>query len=496
MGLKRFIKKIRRRIKKIIPKEIRPAVPFIAAAINPAMFGANMAAFSANNPLMYKALIAAGTKAATDDEAKLKDIARTGILAAAPDAISGGLTKGGDALIAKGLPQMTDKGSALIKAGQALKGGARSVKGLGALKTVGAQTAVDQAVKLKEINDAEIEKYERELAEQGIFDKKARRDAIFKIYTGAGYSNEYVDSVLDKYGYAEGGVVSLKRLFENIEENPEMIAMSMKGGMDKYFKMLEELARKNKEKRKEKAYGGRVGYFLGGKTDKIDPRAASFVATMTDQFVANGMSYEEARDAALNIAREEFPDDQSEDIQDYVDMGAKGFQQAFGVESLLGPNIQEPKRIIPGFADGGMTKEDINEAIEDLLGQQEQQKKATPGEDFRRQFEDFMRERQNMQRQRDMQRNMEDFIRMLESQQPIEVAEGGVINTEKAMEMDMRGGGFIPVGSKEKADDVPARLSKNEFVMTADAVRGAGGGSVNQGAKRMYDMMNKFEAMA
>ena len=379
----------------------------------------------------------------------------------------------------------------------ALRSGARTgseaVKGLGALKTVGAQTAVDQAVKLKEINDAEIEKYERELAEQGIFDKKARRDAIFKIYTGAGYSNEYVDSVLDKYGYAEGGVVSLKRLFENMEENPEMIAMSMKGGMDKYFKMLEELARKNKDKRKEKAYGGRVGYFLGGKTDKIDPRAASFVATMTDQFVANGMSYEEARDAALNIAREEFPDDQSEDIQDYVDMGAKGFQQAFGVESLLGPNIQEPKRIIPGFADGGMTKEDINEAIEDLI---DQQRKATPGEDFRRQFEDFMRERQDMQRQRDMQRNMEDFLRMLESQQPIEVAEGGVINTEKAMEMDMRGGGFIPVGSKEKADDVPARLSKNEFVMTADAVRGAGGGSVNQGAKRMYDMMNKFETMA
>ena len=477
MGLKRFIKKVRRTIKKIIPKEIRPAVPFIAAAINPAMFGANMAAFSANNPLMYKALIAAGTKAASDDEAKLKDIARTGILAAAPDAISGGLTKGGDALIAKGLPQMTDKGSALIKAGQALKGGARSVEGLGALKTVGAQTAVDQAVKLKEINDAEIEKYERELAEQGIFDKKARRDAIFKIYTGAGYSNEYVDSVLDKYGYAEGGVVSLKRLFENMEENPEMIAMSMKGFGEKYLKRLEELKKKKKEK---KAYGGRVGLKKGG-----DPRNAVLVASLLDK----GYDLQEA----LDLVEQEFPEDRSEDIQDYIDMGAEGFRQAFGVESLLGPNIQEPRRIIPGFADGGMTKKDINEAIEDLI---DQQRKATPGEDFRRQFEDFMRERQDMQRQRDMQRNMEDFLRMLESQQPIEVAEGGVINTEKAMEMDMRGGGFIPVGSKEKADDVPARLSKNEFVMTADAVRGAGGGSVNQGAKRMYDMMNKFEAMA
>jgi hypothetical protein len=65
----------------------------------------------------------------------------------------------------------------------------------------------------------------------------------------------------------------------------------------------------------------------------------------------------------------------------------------------------------------------------------------------------------------------------------------------QGMEMDYRGGGFIPMGSKERADDVPARVSKNEFVMTADAVRAAGGGSVNQGAKKMY-LMNNLEAKA
>ena len=63
-------------------------------------------------------------------------------------------------------------------------------------------------------------------------------------------------------------------------------------------------------------------------------------------------------------------------------------------------------------------------------------------------------------------------------------------------EMDLRGGGFVPMGKKERADDVPARLSKNEFVMTADAVRAAGGGSVNKGAQRMYDIMNQLEARA
>jgi len=76
-------------------------------------------------------------------------------------------------------------------------------------------------------------------------------------------------------------------------------------------------------------------------------------------------------------------------------------------------------------------------------------------------------------------------------------AEGGIMDLKMGgmpAEMDLRGGGFVPIGAKEKADDVPARLSKNEFVMTADAVRAAGGGSVNKGAKKMYDLMNKLEA--
>ena len=63
------------------------------------------------------------------------------------------------------------------------------------------------------------------------------------------------------------------------------------------------------------------------------------------------------------------------------------------------------------------------------------------------------------------------------------------------IEADMRyTGGFMPYGAVEKADDVPARLSKNEFVFTADAVRAAGGGSVQKGAKRMYDTMKKLES--
>jgi hypothetical protein len=66
--------------------------------------------------------------------------------------------------------------------------------------------------------------------------------------------------------------------------------------------------------------------------------------------------------------------------------------------------------------------------------------------------------------------------------------------TPPGMELDLRVGGFIPIGKAEKADDVKARVSKNEFVFTADAVKAAGGGSVNEGAKRMYDTMKRLES--
>jgi len=72
----------------------------------------------------------------------------------------------------------------------------------------------------------------------------------------------------------------------------------------------------------------------------------------------------------------------------------------------------------------------------------------------------------------------------------------GIMRANKAgtIERDYREtGGFVPVGIKEKADDVPAMLSKNEFVMTADAVRGMGGGNIEKGAQRLYDQMKTME---
>ena len=74
------------------------------------------------------------------------------------------------------------------------------------------------------------------------------------------------------------------------------------------------------------------------------------------------------------------------------------------------------------------------------------------------------------------------------SEVPVRNNQGGIT------ELDYRNtGGFVPVGIKEKADDVPAMLSKNEFVMTADAVRGIGNGDVETGAQKLYNIMKQAE---
>ena len=71
--------------------------------------------------------------------------------------------------------------------------------------------------------------------------------------------------------------------------------------------------------------------------------------------------------------------------------------------------------------------------------------------------------------------------------------EGGIMDLG-GMEKDFRNtGGFVDIGEYEKKDDVPARLSVNEFVMTADAVRGMGDGDINLGAKRMENLMSAME---
>jgi len=137
-------------------------------------------------------------------------------------------------------------------------------------------------------------------------------------------------------------------------------------------------------------------------------------------------------------------------------------------------------------------------------------------------FEKFMMRRSEDMSERQKEELRKQFEMYMRSKDPtVEAAKGGRIgyalgdtasdnamqaagieglpirqNPKGVKELDLREtGGFIPpVGIKEKEDDIPAMLSNNEFVFTADAVRGMGNGDVDVGAQRMYDMMKSLEA--
>jgi len=118
-------------------------------------------------------------------------------------------------------------------------------------------------------------------------------------------------------------------------------------------------------------------------------------------------------------------------------------------------------------------------------------------------FEEYFQGKQKFMKEQsleDMIREYEEYLERMSMKRDM-VAKGGIMdvpvrtNSEGVKELDYRKtGGFVPIGVKEKADDVPAMLSKNEFVFTADAVRGAGDGSIKKGAQRMYNTMKKLES--
>ena len=158
-----------------------------------------------------------------------------------------------------------------------------------------------------------------------------------EISIGAGYDEDEVNSMLDKYGYADGGKVK-----------PEMMKMSMQSFGKEYLEYLKEKAKKRKEK---KADGGRVGLFFGGEA-KIDPRAAPLIKSLTETFIEDGMDPEEALEKATGMARRNFEEEfDAGEFSSNLQSGVAGLEAAFG--QPLGGRRPEPMRIIPGFAEGG-----------------------------------------------------------------------------------------------------------------------------------------------
>jgi hypothetical protein len=467
------------------------------------------------------------------------------------------------------------------------------------------------AEKLKEINEDELRKYNEQLRERGVTDKIGRRKGIYDIYasiededdsgTYRVYSDDYINSILDKYGYKKGGGV----------EKPKPIELPQ----DPFSELIEEFIKDQKrqeEIRKQyKANGGRIGFEEGGEVAALAAEVKRLQSENAELKSKSGLR----------------------ETREGIDYATKGFEQAFG-SPLMG-QVPSPQRIIPGFAKGGiasletvamqpnenentqmassdayvklveyfeslgydydaaselayeafksggntggmpggfaeggkvmvashsgnddlaeqlfeeflemgMTPNQAAAAVRDYLnsskmGMAEGGKvmvASHSGNDSLSEqlFEEFlgmgMTPDQAAAAVRDYfnssRMGMEDggkvvpmlpegvFYKGKAKDYPgaskaikdalkknrEKKAEGGLLGLKKGgvpAEFDYRGGGIIEVGSKPKADDVPARLSKGEFVLTKKAVDGIGNGSNREGAKVLYQLMDKLEAMA
>jgi len=429
---KKIFKPVRKIAKKIIPKELKPFLPYLAASFGPAGL-ASSGIFS--NPALTKAIIAGTTAAATDEDA---NILRTAMLAGAPDALSQGLGKFSQTYGAVG--DSADKFNMLTKAADYAGKGKQMIDNAGLLKTVGAQGGIDMSIKAAELNQKKIDEYNANLLSQGIKDKGARRSAIFDIFINAGHDSEDVNVMLDKYGYADGGRAGYR-----------------------YGKSVKK--KKTSIKKKAPPSAGITTIEVDAEIDKDGDK---------DQ-----MSMEEF------VEMMKGGEDEGMSLGDSLDYAKQGLGM------LQGDVAPVP---IMRFADGGFGG--ITEAVESV------REKAVGRDDYN--FMDLIDEEGEEKYYQEREDKINDLLEqgysfeevreMLNMRVPGK-AEGGMMSVlPKNKEMDYRQGGMIPMGSKERADDVPARLSKNEFVMTADAVRAAGGGSINKGAKRMYNLMNNLEA--
>jgi hypothetical protein len=603
-----FFSGARRKIKKLIPKEVRPFIPYAAALIPGGPFAAGGLGASLGGNQFLKAALARGL---TDDKASIKDIARAGIFAAAPTALDTGIGA---------LDSTQGIGKFLTTAGKGKDATSIAEKvsrfadpsGMDAVYAVGGAGAIDAGIKAAELNEEALERYNRELAEQGINDKAGRRAAIRSIYSNTGtWDMDEVDNMLDTYGYRTGGRVgyadggSIITLMDGTKvQIPEGSYNSSGSLKDRiYSSSRGDLLREEIIRELSFAKGGRVNYKKGGMTreeyenfqDMLETAQGGLASLEDDEEflpirelrLREGGSVDDAlmervkelQDEGLDFASamaQAMKESQSSkkarggimDVNENINMNIPGvgnenidvnsmesirgqtagpqwyYDRIQALEFEFGDELTDeeiaeiaydsdkfydkmgydPAEYKKGGrvnrAEGGMmsaTNSSLIDAYEiykfDMM---EQGLEPMSIEEFRDQA---MAEGQMASMEAGQEATLEEiYIELLDSGMNPEdaaikareiyngmssksssgrtmAAQGGLMNLG-GREMDLRGGGFVPMGAKERADDVPARLSKNEFVMTADAVRAAGGGSIKKGADLMYDQMKQLEGQA
>jgi hypothetical protein len=225
------------------------------------------------------------------------------------------------------------------------------------------------------------------------------------------------------------------------------------------------------------ADGGRIGY-AGGKDHRAAALSAMYGEEDDEEFAYGGSAgLPPVSIAPEGFNSQSFPDDESTGIaQSTPTLPSQMPRPKMDPRMMAQQGIMKPKRGLvnePGGYAGYETIED--------------------------EYDAYVKEIElGLNEYADTPMSFSSFKKMIESAYAtggrVGRAEGGLMDLG-GMEKDYRAeGGFVPLGGEERADDVPARLSKNEFVFTADAVRNAGGGDIDKGAEVMENLMENLEA--
>jgi len=255
----------------------------------------------------------------------------------------------------------------------------------------------------------------------------------------------------------------------------------------------------------------KVGDFVGSVADKVDLKDVASLAALyygQPQLAANiqsmgGGTGNELLDTGLQLYSgskgKGFPSfgmpqyDKKEDVNLFTEA-----MKRFTKKKVGGDKEKSEESTFSKILEKLLTPEGIASLAGGYLGYKDQKR---VNEALKKRYEDFKRAEAEKYKQ---YRTGEGLRGMTVGNRTAQKEGTGVMglkirtNPKGVREIDYReNGGFVPpIGIKEKADDIPAMLSNNEFVFTADAVRGAGNGNVKEGAKKMYTMMKMYEGQA
>ena len=544
--IRKVTKPVSKVLDKIVPNEIKPLLPY-AAAFAPYLLpaGAGLGALGGSlNPMIQRAILTGGlnlgsqlAQEGSDGDFNALSLGLASLQGAmgatgAADKFSSMTTKGNLAdqgiigsearmeLANRGLLTRAKdmglgalaKGSEFVgEAGSILRPGGEALTMSNAITAAGVPFSMGTGDAMAFEANAAMKEYERALAEyneqQGALGTDAgRREAILAAMRAYNHPEELIETTLAELGLRNGGRVGLAfggipAAVQNVKD--KQLTTNLETAQDMQIPM-EDLVQEFIELkgRKPNDYDELLDYYR--QKYGTGSQISSMTEEMTEEFAANGGMMGRKPFVSGGFGRGIKSlfgmGDEVVDLSKQKEVFRDGpitaeFLQTVD-KSIIDPAIRT--RDMGGVGGYGMYN-NLAEMPAGLQAAELISRIRKPGGGI-----DYEKAEMFIGKKLRGNETIDELIAMIVKPQRVQkAADGGIMEYNMGgsvlpdgIEMDYRGGGFIPMGSKERADDVPARVSKNEFVMTADAVRAAGGGSVNEGAKRMYELMNNLEARA